>query len=148
MKKLSLALLLLTIIVLKASADVTMSSSGTYTVCSGNFYDGGGPSKDYLNNQDVVVTIYPATPGTKISVTFNSFHTQTHYYDVSDRYGVYDDDILYVYNGNSTDATQIGALQGQAGYGTITSSAVDGSLTFKFVSHTPYSNPATGTRTG
>ncbi|MBL0049685.1 MAG: hypothetical protein IPP32_16505 [Bacteroidetes bacterium] len=127
--------------------DIVMSNSGTYTVCSANFYDGGGIINDYPDNQYSVVTIYPSTIGAKVSVTFNSFNTETHYHDLSN-YSQIDDDILYVYNGNSTSSVQVGALQGQAGYGTITSSAADGSLTFKFVSHSPYYTATSGTRSG
>ncbi|MEO6838970.1 MAG: hypothetical protein ABI185_11335, partial [Ginsengibacter sp.] len=43
-------------------------------------------------------------------------------------------DTLFVYNGNDTTAPLIGKLVGGSGYGTITSSANDGSLTFKFIS--------------
>jgi hypothetical protein len=134
--------------------DITMIAGGSFTTCGGNFYDAGGPNGDYMNNQNAiapsegtVVTLYPATPGAKISVTFNSFQTQTHYYDSSDKYALYDDDILYVYNGNSITAPQVGAMQG-VGYGTVTSTAPDGSLTFRFVSHTPYYTPPIGTRAG
>jgi len=139
-------MILFTICNINAS-DVIMSTSRTYTISSENFYDGGGPASDYLNNQNVVVTLYPSTPGAKVSVTFNSFHTQTRYMEFGN-YGKFVDDILYVYNGNSTSANQIGALQGQAGLGTITSTASDGSLTFKFVSHAPYDAPPFGTRSG
>ncbi len=129
------------------TTDITMSGSGTYTVCSANFYDGGGISNDYYDNQNSVVTIYPSTPGAKISVTFSSFNTQVHYNEYNN-YSQIDDDILFVYNGNSISSPQIGALKGQAGYGTITSTANDGSLTFKFVSHKPYYTPNTGIRSG
>ncbi|MBL0049684.1 MAG: T9SS type A sorting domain-containing protein [Bacteroidetes bacterium] len=134
--------------------DISMIASGSFTTCGGNFYDSGGPLGDYMDNQSTImpsggtiVTIYPSTVGAKVSVTFNSFNTETHYHDLSN-YSQIDDDILYVYNGNSTSSVQVGALQGQAGYGTITSSAADGSLTFKFVSHSPYYTATSGTRSG
>ena len=135
--------------------DITMISGSSFTTCGGNFFDAGGPNGDYMNNQNEitpsggsVVTLYPATPGAKISVTFNSFHSQTNYTDEANRFGESVNDILYVYNGNNITAPQIGAIQGQAGYGTITSTAIDGSLTFKFVSHTPYYTPDIGSRAG
>jgi hypothetical protein len=135
MKKmvLTLALSILIITLAKASEDVIMSTSGTYTVCSANFYDAGGPSADYPNNQDVTITLLPATPGAKLSVTFGSFTTGVLYYDAT-TFSNFNNDILYVYNGNSIDATKIGAMRG-VGYGTVTSTAADGSLTFRFVSH-------------
>ena len=101
---------------------VTMLASGSVTTCGGYFYDGGGPSGDYMVGQHSVVTIYPSTPGSKLSVNFSSFNSSEN------------QDFLYVYNGHDTTAAQIGKLTGPAGYGTITSSAADGSLTFKFTS--------------
>ncbi|MEP7111453.1 MAG: alpha/beta hydrolase, partial [Ferruginibacter sp.] len=99
--------------------------------------------------QNSTLTLYPSTPGAKVSVTFNSFRTQTQYRDAAN-INIFDDDILYVYNGNSTAATQIEALQGLAENKTIISTAADGSLTFKFVSHTPHPNytPPSGSRAG
>jgi hypothetical protein len=146
MKKIALTLFLVLsiIIIIKASENIYMFSSTSYTVCSANFYDGEGPAKDYLNNQDVTVTLYPSTPGGKISVTFNSFNTQVLYSDGS---YITKSDILYVYDGNSLTAPQIGAMQG-VGYGTVSSTASDGSLTFRFVSHTPRIIPSGGTRAG
>jgi len=124
--------------------NIYMLNSASYTVCSANFYDGEGPTKDYLDNQDVIVTLYPATPGAKVSVTFNSFNTAVDYSDAS---YITRDDILFIYNGNSKDAPQIGAIQG-SGFGTITSTAADGSLTFRFISYTPRIIPANGVRAG
>jgi hypothetical protein len=139
MKKMILTLSLAILIVTLATAadDVIMSTSGTYTVCSAKFYDAGGPSADYPNNQNVIISLLPQTPGAKVSVTFNSFTTAVLYYDPT-TFSNNNNDILYVYNGNSTAAPQIGAMRG-VGYGTVTSTAADGSLTFRFVSHT-YNN--------
>jgi hypothetical protein len=124
--------------------DITMIG-GTFTTSGGNFYDAGGPNGDYMSNQNTTLTLYPATPGAKLSVSFDLFNTQVLY---SDAYYNTRNDILYVYNGNSTSAPQIGALQGEVGYGTILSTADDGSLTFQFVSNAPRITPASGTRTG
>ena len=98
-----------------------ISGSATYTTCSGNFYDDGGPSNSYSPNQNGKITFHPLSSSSKLSVTFSSFYS----------YG----DTLFVYNGDDTNAPLIGKLEGDAGgYGTITSSATDGSLTFKFIS--------------
>jgi RHS repeat-associated protein len=99
-----------------------MLASGSFTTCGGYFYDGGGPNGDYMISQHSVVTLYPATPGAKLSVNFNSFHTTANA------------DFLYVYNGNDTSAPRIATLTGPSGFGIIRSSATDGSLTFKFIS--------------
>ena len=108
-----------------APTDITMIASGSFTTCGGNFYDGGGSGSnhDYMPGQKTVVTLYPSTSGAKLSVTFSSFHSSENL------------DFLYVYNGHDTLASnKIGTLTGQSGYGTITSTAADGSLTFKFTS--------------
>ena len=145
MKNLTLTIFLLlsSNIIIKAS-DIIMSSSGNYTVCAGNFYDAGGLANDYPNNQNVTVTLYPATAGAKLSVTFDSFRTAVLYYDQT-TFTSNNNDILFIYNGNSVNAPQIGAMQG-IGYGTVTSTAADGSLTFKFISHA-YNNTS-GEKTG
>src|SRR5688572_12568100 len=75
-----------------------MSSSQTYITCSGSFYDGGGNLGNYQNNQNVEVTFKPVNSGDKISITFNSFATEDN------------DDVLFVHNGNSVGAPQIGIL--------------------------------------
>ena len=103
-----------------AQTNILMSNSGSYSVCSGNFYDGGGPMNDYGTSLNVVVTLHPLDSTSKLSVKFTSFHIYENY------------DFLYVYNGADTNALRIATLTGQSGYGTITSSAPHGSLTFKF----------------
>ena len=72
-----------------------MIGSGSFTTCGGNFYDGGGPSGNYMIGQNSVVTLYPSTPGSKLSVDFSSFHTTENV------------DFLYVYNGNDTSAPKL-----------------------------------------
>jgi hypothetical protein len=117
------------------------------TICSGNFYDNGGPNGDYISFQDDTVTIYPSTPGSKVSVNFSSFSTFNSY------------DFLAVYNGNSASAPLMANLFGTVAPGSIISTAADGSLTFRFYSHSgntaagwaatiacvaPFSIPASG----
>lgn len=72
-------------------------------------------------------TYMPSNPANKTNVTFSSFATEA---------GV---DLLYVYDGNSTGAPQVAGspFSGSAlpgGASGITSTAADGSLTFRFVS--------------
>ncbi|MEP7108151.1 MAG: hypothetical protein ABI760_09210, partial [Ferruginibacter sp.] len=151
MKKILLLIISLVFNNIIANAQYNMPISGLdkHTSCDDIFFDDGGSANDYSNNVNSVVTIYPSMPLAKVSVTFNSFSTQIQYRDAAN-INKFVDDILYVYNGNDTTATQIGALQGLAGYGTIVSTAGDGSLTFKFVSHTPHPNytPPGGSRAG
>jgi hypothetical protein len=107
----------------------------TVTTCSTGFYDSGGSSGNYTNSEDRTITFYPTTPGAKIQVTFSSFNTESSY------------DGLMIYDGNSTGAPLIssgstfgrptcpnGAWSGTASPPVITSTAADGSLTFRFLS--------------
>ena len=107
-------------------------------VCGGVFADEGG-NGNYPNNADSTVTICPVNTGDVVTVTFTSFATEANW------------DGLYVFNGNSTSASQIASTNGP-GFGdlttpgafwgtltggnlpTFTSTAVDGCLTFQFIS--------------
>ncbi|MCR5861234.1 M12 family metallo-peptidase [Flavobacterium sp. J372] len=93
-------------------------------VCSGvQFTDTGGTSANYGNNQYLLRTYSPTTPGTKVRVEFQSFNTEADY------------DFLYVYNGPTATAENlINTYSGTNSPGTIESTAPDGSLTFKFIS--------------
>ena len=95
-----------------------MTNGIVTTSCSDYFYDSGGPYSNYGSNESKVVTIYPATPGAKVTVNFTSFDLEDYY------------DYLYVYDGSSTSASYVGAYSGTSGPGTITSTASDGTLTF------------------
>jgi gliding motility-associated-like protein len=105
-------------------------------VCGGTFFDTGGSTAAYANNENSTWTIFPVNPGDVVTVTFTSFNVQA------------TSDGLYVYNGNSTAAPQFsstngagtplnlpGAYWGTTVPGPFTSSAADGSLTFNFVSN-------------
>ena len=104
--------------------DITMIGDAAWHISSGRFYDNGGPNGDYNNDEDATVTLFPEDSTDKLSVTFHEFQTQA---------GT-NGDVLYVYNGNSTSAPLVALLSGK-NYGTITSSASDGSLTFHFISN-------------
>lgn len=103
---------------------INMHSGVVYT-CSANFYDGGGPNNDYVNNQQDTLTIYPPAnlPNSKICITFHKFSTEE------------TTDYLRVYNGNSVAAPLIREMSGGVKYGTIKSSANDGSITLLFHSN-------------
>ncbi|MBS1583516.1 MAG: fibronectin type III domain-containing protein [Bacteroidetes bacterium] len=78
--------------------------------CGGDFYDTGGPSNSYANNENYTQVICPNTPGDLVTVTFSEFSTEASW------------DPLYVYDGNSTSATKIASTNGVPGannvYGT------------------------------
>ena len=97
--------------------------NGTITTCDAMFYDDGGPNADYGNNKDFTMTILPATAGGIIEVTFQSFETETNY------------DFLYIYDGTSTSAPQIGQqYSGNNNPGVVTATNTEGALTFRFTS--------------
>lgn len=99
--------------------------TGSVTTCSGIFYDDGGDLSNYSNNLNLTYTIIPTT-GNLLEVNFASFDLENGF------------DFLKIYNGNSTAAPIIGPLNGFTGSnnpGIITSGAIDGSLTFEFLSN-------------
>ncbi|HOR60671.1 MAG TPA: GEVED domain-containing protein, partial [Bacteroidales bacterium] len=95
-------------------------SNTTITTCDALFYDSGGSTSPYSSYENLILTIMPELVGGKVIVTFNSFNTENNY------------DKLYIYNGNSTTAPLIGEYTGSTSPGTVTSTATDGSLTFRF----------------
>ncbi len=121
--KLFLIVLILTISLTSYAQNYNIAN-GTISVCSGNFYDSGGPSGNYTNNQTRVFTICPATPGSKIRVNFSAFNVQDTY------------DILEIFDGNSVAAPSLGAYTGTNGPGITqaTPSNTSGCLTFRFTS--------------
>lgn len=116
------------------SVGVSVCTQQLPPVCGGQFVDNGGPNANYSNNSDNTYTICPTIPGELVTVVFSSFNTEANW------------DALYVFDGNSINATQIsspntganvpGGLPG--GYwgttipGPFTSSSPDGCLTFRF----------------
>ncbi len=107
-----------------AQVDSYNIQPGSVTSSFAHFYDTGGETANYQDNENITMTIYPEDSTQKICVTFHEFETQAGS----------SADILYVYDGNSTAAPLIAQLSG-VNYGTLSSSAADGSLTFQFVSN-------------
>lgn len=103
------------------------SNTSTFTTapdyCAGDhFYDQGGPTGNYLPNQNVTTTICPDTPGNVVTAFFNSFNLATN-------------DILTVYNGDNTSAPVLGTFTGTTLPPILVSSAANGCLTFNFTSN-------------
>ncbi len=111
------------------------NGTNSITTCAANFYDSGGTGGNYSNSENRTYTFYPSIQGNKIRVSFSSFSTENNY------------DGMMIYNGNSTAAPLIssglgagsnattcpaGSWRGTSSPGTVTSTAVDGSLTFVF----------------
>ena len=88
-----------------------------YTTATGNFYDSGGPTGNYLDDERIIWTISPASAAS-VTVNFTSFSAENTW------------DYLYVYDGADINAPLIGYYTGTNNPGTITSSG--GSLTFEW----------------
>lgn len=95
---------------------------GSVTAWNGVFYDSGGPDANYDNNLNYTMVFYPSVEGGKVQIAFTSFETENRY------------DYLYIYDGTSTSATQIGSYCGTNSPGTVTATNADGALTVKFTS--------------
>lgn len=96
--------------------------NGTIETCDAMFYDDGGPNGNYGNQKDFTMTFMPGTPGGIIEAVFEEFVTENNY------------DYLYIYDGTTTTATQIGQYCGSNSPGTVIATNDDGALTFRFTS--------------
>ncbi|MBK9292514.1 MAG: carboxypeptidase regulatory-like domain-containing protein [Bacteroidetes bacterium] len=109
------------------SVDVNMQN-GTVTACNGNFYDSGGPTGQYQNNENFTLTFLPATPGAKMKFNFTEFNTEANY------------DFLKVFDGPNTSSPQIGPANGFNGVGVppllveLIATNAEGAITFVFTS--------------
>ncbi len=98
-----------------------ISDGGTLTVCTGNFYDSGLESGNYMGSEDYTMTFIPPAGQENIAVNFLEFKTEKDY------------DKLYIHDGINTDAPQISGspFSGEVSPGQISSST---GLTFHFTS--------------
>jgi hypothetical protein len=87
--------------------------------CGDVFYDSGGSSGNYANNELTITTICPDTPGDLVSLNFTSFNTESV-------------DQLYIYDGNSTAAPLIGTYSGTTLPPYILATSASGCLTVVF----------------
>ena len=112
-----------------------INQGASITACSGIWTDAGGPSANYLNNENYTQTITPSTPNSFIQVTFNSFATEANY------------DGLLIYDGPDNTFPLIpsglpvglnavtcpaNSWYGTTSPGVVTSTHPSGSLTFAF----------------
>jgi hypothetical protein len=127
---------------LPLSTSINMSN-GSLTICGASafgsavFFDSGGSTGAYTDNQDFTYTFTPAVAGSKLKVVFSSFNTENRY------------DGLSIFNGPSVASPLIssglpagilpatcpaGSFYGTNSPGTIFSSSANGSITFRFTS--------------
>lgn len=103
-------------------SEMYLMNNTTVTVNDAMFYDTGGADSDYGNNENMTMTFLPATEGSLLRVKFESFKTERDY------------DVLYIYDGTTTSATQIGSYSGSSSPGVLTATNDEGALTFRFTS--------------
>jgi hypothetical protein len=100
------------------------ATNGDY--CSGLlFTDTGGITDEYTDMESFTRTFIPNLPNKVLKVTFDSFSLEENW------------DYMYVYNGPDDTYPELNGGDGFTGTnspGEVTSTATDGSLTFKFVS--------------
>lgn len=116
-----------------ASVEYFMQNT-TVTTCEGVFYDSGGASSSYEDDENYTMVFMPGQAGAKIVCQFTSF-------DVEDEADC-DYDWLKIYNGTNTSSPLIGTYCGTDSPGTVTSTHTQGALTFVF--HSDGSVTATG----
>ena len=89
----------------------------TVTPATGNFYDSGGPTGNYSDDERTLTRIQTAG-ATSITLNFTAFNTELNW------------DFLYIYDGATTSAPLIGQYTGTTSPGTVVSSG--GSLLIEF----------------
>ncbi|HEY0031599.1 MAG TPA: N-acetylmuramoyl-L-alanine amidase, partial [Bacteroidia bacterium] len=87
------------------------------TSATGNFYDSGGPTGNYADDERLLTLIQP-TGATSVTLSFTAFNTELNW------------DYLYIYDGATTSAPLIGQYTGTTSPGAVTSSG--GSLLLEF----------------
>ena len=104
-----------------------MSEGGTVLTSSGKFYDSGGASGNYSDNESYVMTFKSNLgAGSKIRMTFTRFET----YDSND--------YLIIYDGPTTSSPKIGTYYRYTSPGTVSATNSEGALTFKWYSYSSY----------
>ena len=112
-----------------------LMGDGTVTTCDASFYDSGGPTGDFANNEDFTLTVYPATAGSFVQVEFTFFDCGTQGSGW---------DFLEIYDGVDMSSTMIvssDAVGNDGMLATFTATNTDGALTFHFQSTSVVPNP-------
>ena len=106
-----------------SAAQMVTMTTGSKTIAVGetwNFYDSGGPSGNYLANENYTYTFYPPA-GYRIIVAFNQFATEQDY------------DYFKAYNGPTAGSTLLGNYHGTLAPFTLNPG---NAITFVFTSDT------------
>lgn len=107
-----------------------MNNNAAVTSCSGTFYDSGGASGNYGNNQQFTKTFHSASPGMAVRLNFSAFEVEAY------------TDFLYVFDGVNDTAPILGIYTGTNSPGIIQASPlnISGSITVRFISNATISN--------
>ena len=113
----------------------TLNSNQSVSNCNAFIIDAGGiGGSGYSNNENYVFTICPDQPNKKITLAFNTFSLDLTDDNLSPT--ITDVDTMYVYDGDNTSATLIGAYTGTSLFGVnITATNTLGCMTIKFSSN-------------
>ncbi len=98
----------------------------TLTTATGSFYDSGGASGNYTDDERYITVIAP-TGATTVSLTFAQFDLETNW------------DYMYIYDGDDVNDPLIGIYTGTGSPGTVTGST--GKLAIEFRSDCATVNP-------
>ncbi|KGO97470.1 hypothetical protein Q767_02430, partial [Flavobacterium enshiense DK69] len=106
--------------------------NGTFSTCSGTFYDSGGNGGNYSANENYQMTFCPSTPGTYVQLQFTSWNVEGEPWD-----------FMTIYEGTGTTGAVIGTYGDTSpicGGMTIASSHPSGCITIKFESDSGVQN--------
>ena len=122
MKK--ILLILIALISFQSNAQDYLMQNGTVNTCSGIFYDSGGLTENYDNNENLIYTICPENAGQRIRLNFIEFLSQLNA------------DEMTIYDGDDTSGDVLGIFSGSVSPGIIVSSfnSTTGCLTIEFSS--------------
>ena len=119
----ALSVLALSLSALQAQPIINMpAGTNSLTTCNAQFFDSGGSSGNYGDNETRIYTFCPSTPGEAVRVTFSMLNIEENY------------DFFYIYNGNSTAAPLLGSLSGNYLPFFVVGDNATGCITFRFTS--------------
>jgi PKD repeat protein len=101
--------------------------TATVAACNGTFFDPGGPSANYGNNQDYTMLFKPGIPGSKLQFDFTAFNIEAQ--------ASCNKDFLKIHDGTNSFAPLIGTYCGTDSPGTVTATNAEGALLFVFHSN-------------
>jgi len=108
-------------------------STANVSACSGTFYDSGGPSSNYVSNQDFTMLFYPGIPGNKLQFDFTSFDIEAQ--------ATCTKDYLKIYDGTTKLSPLLGTFCGTGSPGIVKATSTSGALLFVFHSNTVITQP-------